>query len=169
MRASVGSFGFSTTDYHGFIPFRDELLEQTTLFCKSYEVGVFKRVGLRYINNIEIPERNGWFDFTEFVRPLLDLQRVSPQEVQKMAQEVVLTKTSGSLAVRSGLLPLPPLPGQGARKAMYVLDLDFYTEDATGSDQLPALLDSFHDEIEREFLTQITKSMVTIMKGEKTV
>ncbi len=166
LRISVRSFGFSTTNYHHFDPFRDELLEKTKDFCQCYDVTSFTRVGLRYINNIEIPERNGRFDFTELVHPLLDLQRISAEEIQRMAQEIVLTKPAGALAIRSGLIPLAPVPGREEKKALYVLDLDFYTETLTGREDLPRLVGTFHDEIEKEFLSQVTKSMVTVMEGK---
>jgi len=166
IRASVRSFGLSTTGYHHFPPFREELLEKTNVFCHCYDVTSFTRVGLRYINNIEVPERQGAYDFTELVYPHLNLQRVSAKDIQKMAQEIVLTRKTGALAIRSGLLPLPPVPGREEKKAVYILDLDFYTETVTPLEQLSGLVATFHDEIEREFLSQVTKSMVRIMKGE---
>jgi uncharacterized protein (TIGR04255 family) len=166
VRASIKSFGFSTLAYHGYIPFKKELLEKTELFCNCFDINTFKRVGLRYINNIEIEERDNYFNLVEFVQPLIDLGRVPVKELRRYAQEIALRKDIGQVTIRSGLMPLPPQVSRELAKAVVVLDLDVDTEEPTNRTQLSSLLDGFHAEVETAFLTQITKSMVNRMRQE---
>jgi uncharacterized protein (TIGR04255 family) len=166
VRVSIRSFGFSTLAYRGYVPFKKELLEKTELFCKCFGIESFKRVGLRYINNIALEERQGWFNFTELIRPLIDLERLPVREISRFAQEIALRKDLGQLTIRSGLMPLPIQGGNGSKKAVFVLDLDFDTEESTGLQQLSAMVDGFHNEVEAAFLSQITTAMVQRMNEE---
>lgn len=166
MRVSVGSFALSVVDYKGFEPFRNEITEKAELFCRCYEIQDFKRVGLRYINNIEVEAFGEVFNFSEFVHPLIDVNRVSPREIRRLAMEITVQKDIGFLTIRTGLMPLP-LPLAHTKKAVYVLDFDFYTEQPQTLSQVPSLLQGFHDHIEREFLGQITKSLVALMEKER--
>ena len=166
VRVSIRSFGFSTLAYRGYVPFKKELLEKTELFCKCFGIENFKRVGLRYINNIELEERQGWFNFTELIRPLIDLERLSAREISRFAQEIALRKDLGQLTIRSGLMPLPVQASSGSKKAVFVLDLDFDTEEPAALQQLSSMVDGFHNEVEAAFLRQITTAMIQRMNEE---
>jgi uncharacterized protein (TIGR04255 family) len=166
VRVSIRSFGFSTLAYRGYAPFKKELLEKTELFCDCFGIESFKRVGLRYINNIEVEEHQGQFNFTDFVRPLIDVTRLPIREISRFAQEIALRKDDGQLTIRSGLIPLPMHGDNGSKKAIFVLDLDFDTEEPPGIKQLSSLVDNFHTEVEMAFLGQITSAMVDRMNEE---
>src|SRR4030067_3582542 len=68
LRASSSNFNYIVDDYSNFASYINDVISYSTDFCKTYEITTFNRMGLRYINNLDIPMRNGVYDFTHYVK-----------------------------------------------------------------------------------------------------
>lgn len=164
IRLSERSFGFITNRYSSFENYKSELLARLAVFTDVFAVKIVKRVGLRYINNIPVEIDSGQRLLSEYVNPLIDLQRFRVEELTRFACEVRLRKDKGNLTIRTGLINIPPgVTGTVQRGSVYILDLDFYDERELA---IPTseLLDEFHREIQDEFLAHLKEEYLRIME-----
>ena len=161
IRASDRSFAYSTQRYSGFADFKSAALDALGTFVDIYSIPLYRRLALRYISSIKLARRGDSFNFDEYVVPAISTDRYPANEVQQQTVFLVLRKKSGSLAIRSGIMT--PHAAAGSPEAAYLLDLAFSSNDSVAGDAVQALMDEFHEEIEREFLAHLTEKMIERM------
>lgn len=148
------------TYYTNFEEFKAEVKAKTQLFSDLYQINQFQRIGLRYINNIVIPNQKG-ISALQFVRPYLDGNRVDIDSIPTFRVEFLSKRDGYILQARTGLLR------PGTEEAVYVLDFDAFVAPLANQEQDWTILDTLHRGIQVEFLSHITKEYMQIMRNTK--
>lgn len=121
----------------------------------------YRRISLRYINRIEIPE-DGPFEIQKYLKALPQVPDSLPQSFAGWAlrTDIPFEQINGVLTLQSGSVLDSPLPG----KSVFLLDLDFAVLDP----ELVAIheaipwVDQAHDAVETAFeacITEATRSL----------
>jgi len=163
IRISQENFVFITNVYRNFEEFKSEALARTSKFVQTFDISSFKRVGLRYVNNIQLEVNDPIGSLRRFVNVPLDLDRFDVPKIEQFLAEFRLSTGLGHrITVRGAFLQIPTSAG-----AQFILDLDCYSVEVTAREQLGKLLDDFHHEIQTQFLTHITSEYKEVMRRAK--
>ena len=146
--------------YTTFEDFKAEVIAQTLDFSKEFDVGTYTRVGLRYVNHIELPTEDGIRLLQRYVNVPIDFERFDPDTVEQLLSEFRLKVGRHRLTIRGALIQVPT----GSQQLLYILDLDCYGLGRYESSELSDLLDEFHDQIQNQFLEHIKNEYKTIMR-----
>lgn len=160
IKVSQENFIVAFTRYTRFEDFKEEVLQKTSVFCETFCVTNLHRVGLRYVNNVELLAAVPTSSLLKYVRPLIDFGRMDIENVDQFLNEVRL-RHSGHLVMLRGVL-LPPLP-DGRRS--YVLDIDCHSSGLQSQGDIRDLIDRYHDSAQEFFLDQITEEYKNVMRG----
>jgi len=147
--------------YTTFEDFKTEALSRIADFSNEFDVGTYQRVGLRYVNNIELPPDEPARALHRFVHAPVDFERIDIDTIEQFMTEFRLKKTGHKLTIRGALIPTPA----DARHMLYILDLDCYSLGPKAADSLPTLLDVFHRDIQVQFLSHVTEDYKAVMRG----
>lgn len=125
------------------------------------------RVGLRYVNTIELTEQNPT-DWSAYIAPQLLSLFEFPPEVERPALSRVLNNLELSLDAFNLVYRLgmhnPDYPAR-IRQKVFVLDLDANTQSLVNITDVGHLLDDFHGAIQRYFEQSITDNLRRVMNG----
>jgi uncharacterized protein (TIGR04255 family) len=146
--------------YTTFEDFKAEALTRILGFSRQFEVSTYQRVGLRYVNHIDLPGEDPARTLQKFVNVPVDFKRIEIEAVEQFLAEFRLRAGAHKLTVRDVLIPVPTSDHQ-----LYILDLDCYCVGPKDQDSLPHLLNEFHHEIQVQFLRHITDEYKSIMRG----
>lgn len=130
-------------------------LKQTT------EVRGLQRVGLRYINRIEIPSSTvnlaDYFQFYPFVGPLL------PQSIHQFIVGCMFTYFEGRDQCR---LQLTSAPSTAPDQSAYILDIDYFLarEREVDIQEIDSWIENAHDKVEEVFEGCIKDSLRTLFQ-----
>jgi len=156
VRVSVVNFALVVTDYVHFENYKGSLIAALIPALEIFQLHHVERVGLRYVNQIRIPDENAGVRYKEYVRSPLDSSAFSGHTPSNFLTEVSMDfDGTKKLTVRSGLL----LPQSDSPERIYLLDLDCYSigNVALSSNGIIKLLDEYHAEIETEFMHAVTE------------
>ncbi|HLA78146.1 MAG TPA: TIGR04255 family protein [Vicinamibacteria bacterium] len=125
------------------------------------------RVGLRYVNTIELTEANP-ADWSAYLAPqLLALFQFPPEAdrpaLSRVFHNLELALETFNLRYRFGMHN-PDYPAR-IRQKVFVLDLDAYTQSAVDKRDIGPLLDDFHATIQSHFEQSITDTLRGIMNA----
>lgn len=162
IKVSQENFVIAFTNYTRFEDFKAEVINKTGRFCATFEVSSLTRAGLRYVNNIMLPAPGETSSLLQFVRPLIDCERLELTGVDQFITEVRMRYAGHMVTLRSVLLPT--LEG---RRRIYVLDIDCYDEGQTPAKAVEEILDKYHDTAQRFFLDHITEEYKNVMRGKR--
>ena len=96
---------------------------------------------------------------TTYVKPLVEFDRIPLDSVQQFALQMAAKLDDHMILVRTALLAGPI--------RTYVLDIDAYAETVKATSEISALLDRFHDSVQRVFLDHVTDEFKQVMRGNK--
>ena len=141
-----------------------EILNNTTALFQDIQP---KRVGLRYVNTIEVAEANP-IDWSAYISPhLLALFDFPPEpdrsRLSRVFHNVELSFDAFNLRYRFGMHN-PDYPAR-IRQKMFVLDLDAFTQSVVAISDVAWLLDEFHSAIQRYFELSITNALRSMMNA----
>lgn len=158
IRVSHQNLIIAFTRYVRFNDFKSEVLKQTELFCSTFEIDAFTRIGLRYVNEIGLPSAEP-SSLPIYLRPIISFDRFPLEQVDHFALELRSHYKNHFVTLRSALLRglLPT----------YILDTECHTNMPTPTKEYPALLDEFHDSAQRLFLDHITEEYKDVMRGKR--
>ena len=163
---SVVNLNFLVTNYKDFEDYKNALLPVLSAGIRIFELNRVERIGLRYINRISIPIERGVLGYQDYVRSAIDLSPFTDKQLTHFLTEVRLELgTQRHFTVRGGLLPAE----SDTADRIFLLDLDCYSEEAvTATEQdLPTMLEEFHDSIEAQFIQSVTEKYWKYMeKGD---
>ncbi|MCH7869656.1 MAG: TIGR04255 family protein [Myxococcales bacterium] len=121
-----------TTNYQNFEKFRERLQFLIDRAVPELDTDFFTRVGLRYVNQIPIPESTDWSELGELINrdliaPLIDgvYGLIGPSENTVRGRTEV-----GGYSFRHGMKPNPD------KSTCYELDFDWYTENVSVDDTI---------------------------------
>jgi len=167
LKLSDHHFAIIFARYTTFRDFEGEALSVIGVLDEFAELGALQRVGLRYINNIIIQGRD--HDVKDVVHPFVDMTRLPAGTLRQFVSTVNIARDGHGLNVTTAQLPPPGLTQQmsddAQPRAIYVLDIDCFTDEPKMVRDLPDVLPLFHREIKAIFLTHVTDSYKQRMRG----
>jgi len=149
--------------YSTFEDFKAEAVARIKDFSAQFDIGNYQRVGLRYVNHIELPPEDLLGTLQRFVNVPVDLERFDPKRIEQFMTEFRLRTGVSKLTVRGALIQVPASPQQ----TLYILDLDCYSYGPCPATALPDLLEGFHREIQIQFLEHIREEYKIMMRGAR--
>ena len=161
LKVSQENFLVAFTKYTRFEDFKDEVIVRTKQFCEKFNVSNLLRVGLRYVNNIVVPVSENASSLLRYVRPLIDLERIQIDGIDQFVTEVRM-REKGHLVTLRGTLLAPLDDG----RRVYVLDIDCHSRAPHSAEELPRLLDDYHQNAQLFFLDHITEEYKNVMRGK---
>ena len=161
IKISQENFVVAFTKYSRFEDFKEEVIKKTNQFCEKFDVFSVSRVGLRYVNNIVIPDSGKTSELLRYVRPFIDFDRVNADDVQQFVTEVRMRQSQHLVTLRGALLA----PFEGGQR-VYVLDVDCHSSGPHSAKEIPKLLDIYHDSAQVFFLDNVTEECKTMMRGK---
>lgn len=159
-KVSQENFVVIFNHYTSFEDFKGEALARVEDFASQFEVRTYHRVGLRYVNHIELPAQGGVQLLQKYVNVPINFQRFDPNLIDQLLTEFRLRAGSHKITVRGALIQVPTK----AQQLLYILDLDCYGLGFFSADALPTLLDDFHQHIQVQFLEHIREEYRSIMR-----
>jgi len=160
IKASQENFVVVFNSYSTFEEFKAEAVTRTAEFSHQFEVTTYHRVGLRYVNHIELPALDGIRILRRYVNLPIDFGHLDEPTIEQLLTEFRLKVRSYRLTVRGALIPFPTKP----QELLYILDLDCHGTGQLQVASLPTLLDEFHHEIQVRFLEHVTEEYKGIMR-----
>lgn len=122
------------------------------------------RLGLRYINEIKLPENNV-FDWHEYLDDNLLTMIKVPKETNNIARafnDLVLNYEGIILRFRYGMFN-PDFPAL-IRKKIFILDYDAYYQGPQDLEEIKRSVDTFHEKIEAFFESSIKDKLRELME-----
>jgi uncharacterized protein (TIGR04255 family) len=160
VKVSQENFVIVFNAYSNFEDFKAEVISRTADFSREFEVRTYQRVGLRYVNHIEVSAGGGIHQLRRYLNIPIDFERFDPDSVEQFLSEFRLGVGSHKLTVRGAMIPVPA----SSQQLLYILDLDCYSVGHFESASLPALLDEFHHEIQVQFLMHTREEYKALMR-----
>lgn len=165
LAASSNSFLVNYSNYASFEILTQEFLEPAAEVFRVFPDLHARRLGLRYINNIELKGANP-FSWARYLNKKLlcafDLSE--PKEYISRAFHTLEFNYGESILRFMYGMHNPDYPAR-IRRRVFVLDFDAYSEQPATFPEIAANLKSFHDSIQRLFELCITDSLREIMNG----
>ena len=163
VKAGEDRFAVIVTQYEHFEWFASEAMKQAGRFCDLFRIQTFKRVGLRYVNKIEVIYDGQEFLLERYVHPYVDLSRLEPAMLSRFSVELLTEKPDCKFNTRSAFASNPnPMNPEGS----YILDLDAFIEKETCLAELSNVLTLLHNQAQIEFLTHVTEEYKTFMRSK---
>lgn len=161
IKVSESNFVFAATQYITYELFKAEALKCVEEFCGIFNVATCQRVGLRYINHIELPEARPFNVLEHYVNVPLKLDSIDIQTVTQLLSEFRMKYDTHQMTIRGALLQVPP----PVSSYVYVLDLDCYAE-MQNRIGLESVIDTFHHAIQLQFLQHVTENYKNVMRDK---
>lgn len=161
VRVSEDRFIIAFTEYNNFELFQAEAIGRTKELCNLFGIAKFSRVGLRYINNIEVAKEGNVYQISRVVTPYFDIKRATESGPMRFQLEVTIKKPSCFLTLRTAFGGKPA----DQQNAVYLLDLDAFVMSETAVEDLEKVSNELHYQNQIEFLTHVTEEYKEIMRG----
>lgn len=162
VRVSEDRFIIVFTKYEKFEVFKAEALKRTGEFCELFGIGQFQRVGLRYVNHIEVPKEGNTYQVTKVAIPYFDIKRATVSGPMRFSLELTMRKPSCLLTIRTAFAGKTSDQPQ----AVYLLDLDAYVQSDSSLGDLNKISSELHDNVQIEFLNHVTEDYKKVMRGQ---
>jgi uncharacterized protein (TIGR04255 family) len=149
----------SHNNYHSYEAFTSEFYSVVDALLDKYKDTQISRIGLRYVNKIELQERNplDWEDY-------ININLLSPlshfgnsYSLSKAMQDIELNFDDYLVKFRYGMFN-PDFPSPILKK-VFVIDIDAYSNHATDINELKTTFDKFHSSIQQLFETNIKEEL----------
>jgi uncharacterized protein (TIGR04255 family) len=147
-------------NYGNFEEFKEEALSRVKDFAGQFAIQTFQRVGLRYVNHIELAAEQGVKDLQRYVNLPVNFDRFDPASIEQFLTELRLADGEQKITIRGALFRLP-----GKAGGLFILDLDCFTQTPVEIGSLPRLMDEFHHKIQIQFLEHIREEFKQVMRG----
>jgi uncharacterized protein (TIGR04255 family) len=143
------------TKYVRFEDFRDEFLTIFTATCKTFPDARIGRLGLRFINNVNLEDlpATSAFDWSAYIHAdLLGLFKFVSEEranVSRIFHNIEFTYDDAQLRFQFGMHnPEYPAP---IRRRIFVLDFDAFSQGLLEQNEIESRLGRFHSLIQQVF------------------
>lgn len=172
LKFSKDTFIYETIKYTSYDEIKDKVREFVDIVNKNGNEEVFNRIGMRYINNIELPftKKEEIFDWTDYIdekiwnnNQFLDIKNI----LQKITVQEFKSKNEDSNVIfrlQTGI-PNPNKPAEIINKR-FLIDIDGYTMNIEKMNKALNKLQDIHDELSEIFDKCIGVNLEKIMNGE---
>lgn len=138
--------------------FRDIVESTLNSFLETYQIKNFDRIGLRYINKVEIEEKTtSWLK--KFFIPLFNIEKYPIESLNENLVRLIIEKQD-----QIHIILLSTFITEN-NKDYYILDFDAFLNNLEDN-ALMEKADQLHEEILREFHSLITDNCRIKMRGE---
>lgn len=147
------------TRYERYESLRSEFMSVVEAFLEAYPAAQIGRIGLRYVNVIELGQ-GAPLDWTPYIeRGLLGVLRYAARQpgASRVVHHIEWVRDGLSLALRFGV-PNPDYPAP-ARRRSFFLDYDAYHQGLLESSDIGDQLDRHHAAIQGLFEANITDAL----------
>ena len=138
--------------------FRDVIIQVVDAFLELTKIPSFTRVGLRYVDECPIAEKNNE-SFLSYYNSALALNRFNIADATEMGSRTVVKKDN------SFLIYAEMLQQVSENEWKLILDFDGFQEKVNTADYL-AVTDNLHDLVSAEFETSIKEPVIQLMEQE---
>lgn len=149
--------------YSTFEMLKEDFAAALEAFFKQFPETQIKRLGLRYIDSIEIQEGvpHDWKRF--LTKPLLATFSLAddPSTITRVFNVIEFNYGDVNLRFQFGM-PNPDYPAR-IRKKLFILDYDAYCTLLLGRDEIDRYLNQFHEKIKASFEEVITDDLRSVM------
>jgi len=150
--------------YHDFETLQEHFMNVVSAVLGCYTDVVGSRLGLRYINNLNLGSEATPLSWGEYINDnLLCLFAFCPQpaQISRVFHTLELNLGDHNVRFQSGM-PNPDFPAPIKRRG-FVLDLDAYSQSAYRPDQVSSSLHAFHGTIQTLFEASITDTLRAVL------
>lgn len=152
VRLTARSFNFVDKRYVSFADYSREVEHLWNQFeLNAGAVKNVQRIGLRYINRLQFPFKDGFGDIAEYTLPYFSIDRFKDLEPATVRMEARVTKDDTRMTIRAGFLGVDKIEAEDF--IVYMLDYDAYLDAAQIAEEPMSYLSRLHDLIEEQFLT----------------
>lgn len=150
--------------YESFEVLKNDFISISEAMFKEYQELQSSRLGLRYINEIKLPENNilDWYDYLD--ENLLTMLKV-PKETNNIARafnNLILNYEGIIIKFQYGMFN-PDFPAP-IRKKIFILDYDAYYHGPQNFEEIKQSIDIFHEKIEAFFESSIKDKLRDLME-----
>ena len=158
------NINISYKKYGSFEVLKNDLVIVLEAMFNKYPDLQGSRLGLRYINKIELTEANllDWSDYLD--KRLLTMLSIpeDPAKISRAFNTIVLNYGDMMIQFQYGMHnPDFPVP---IRKKIFILDYDAYYQGPQNLEEIKQSIDKFHEEIEALFEANITDKLRGLME-----
>lgn len=134
--------------YRNWTAFKKLITEQLGIYVETVVPDAISRIGLRYIDRVELPSAAP--DVEQYLQAFLRLPQVTPQQVNSFTVRAEIPYADPPAVMR---YVLATADGQPSDKVVIILDIDLFSggDDAPSIDDVPAWAETSHDRIEAAF------------------
>lgn len=161
------AFAYTNRAYSSYEDMLEDINGPLSDFFGSYKEQTASRLGLRYVNVIEIPGGNPleWKDYiNEDMLGIIDFNK-NKEFLTRMFH--ILEYNYEGLAVKFQFgIANPDYPAP-VRKKQFVLDIDAYSHGAFDSGDIPNFISQAHEKIQSLFEESITQKTRLLMRPEQ--
>ena len=158
-----GNVNISYKQYDSFDVLKKDFLPVVTELFSVYEDFQGKRLGLRYINEITLPENNV-FDWTNYLNESLLNNLSFPEDATKICRVfTTLELNEGDVIIRFQYGMFNPDYPAPIRKKSFVLDYDAYHQGALNLEDIIPKLDKFNATVKTIFEHSIKGGLRNLM------
>jgi len=151
--------------YTSYEDLKEDFLAVLRVFFETYPDARASRVGLRYINNIEIPSTNP-FSWAQYIAPamlgLLDFFQ-EREHLTRIFHIVEFRFEDLNVKFQFGL-PNPEFPSV-IKSPIFVLDLDGYVQGSQDFSEIGINIDLAHTRIQKLFEESVTEELRRVMRA----
>lgn len=154
-------------EYTSYETLRDEFIRIVTLFFNNYKNLQGRRLGLRYINEINLGHKNplNWQEFINNKMLYLFDFFQEPDKLSRVFHNLEFNFGEFNLKYQFGMHN-PDYPAKIKRK-IFILDLDAYYEGPQNLDEISKSLNDFHSKIQELFEMSITDKLRELLNEER--
>ncbi|MGR3174959.1 MAG: TIGR04255 family protein [Candidatus Scalindua sp.] len=151
---SARSLSFSTPQYVNYEVFKDEFMRIITIFLKKYKtIDKIQRLGLRYINKIQVERKGNKLDLEQYINFKFSLPESLNRLNMAYFQNNFFVEFEDKI---SGITVIIDNIKDDKNKDILLLDFDLISSREMNLDNIEGYLDKYHNKIEEVFLDIIT-------------
>lgn len=151
---SARALSFSTPQYKEYALFKDEFMRIITIFLKTYTtIDKIQRLGLRYINKIQVERKGKELDLKQYINFAFSLPKSLSRLHMANFQNNFFVEFDDGV---SGITVITDNITDKDKKEILLLDFDLISVKEMHLDNIDGYLDEYHDKIEEVFLDIIT-------------
>lgn len=172
LKFSSDFFIYETIKYTSYDSIKNIIQDFIDIINKNGKEEVFNRIGMRYINNIELPyeKKEDIFDWKDYINEKIwnnsqfinydrVLQKITVQEFKS------INKDSNIIFRLQTGIPNPNKPAEIIKKN-FLIDIDGFTMNVEKMINAFSKLQEIHDELSNIFDNCIESKLINIMNGE---
>ena len=158
------SLAITFMKYEKFRSYFEIISKVHSLFFEQFTaIQQIDRLGLRYVNQIKLPEKN--INWADYINPMLtaSLGFVETEKIRRSMQSMVIdyddeTRINYNFGIFNQYFPAAIVENE------FILDLDAYTSSAQKPSECPRLLQQFNKTIAIYFELSITDKLREVME-----